>query len=159
MHGDPDVIRILNEILTNELTAINQYFLHARMQGHWGYKRLEHHTYEESIDEMKHADRLVDRILYLGGHPNLQRLHTVRVGENVPEQLESDRNHELASLETLREGVNLTRSKNDFGSALLLESIIVSEEEHIDWLDHQFDLIEQIGLTEYLSTQVHRHDD
>jgi bacterioferritin len=153
--GDSEVISALNDVLTNELTAINQYFLHARIQGHWGYKRLEKHTYDESIDEMKHADQLVDRILYLGGHPNLQRLHTIRVGENVPEQLESDRSHELTSLEPLRGGVDLSRSKNDFGTAVLLESIIVSEEKHIDWLDHQFDLIEQIGVAEYLSQQIH----
>ncbi len=156
MLGDTEVISVLNEVLTNELTAINQYFLHARMQGHWGYERLEKHTYDESIDEMKHADQLVDRILYLGGHPNLQRLHTIRVGESVSEQLESDRAHEIVSLGALRSGINLSRTKDDFGTAVLLESILVSEEEHIDWLDHQFDLIAQIGVAEYLSQQIHK---
>jgi bacterioferritin len=125
------------------------------MQRNWGYQRISEHTYHESIDEMKHADELIERLLYLDGHPNLQRLHTLRIGETVPEQLDLDRRHEEAALETLREGIVLCRGRNDIGSAVLLERILVSEEDHIDWLDAQLELIEQIGAPNYLAQQIH----
>lgn len=155
MRGDEEIVEILNSVLTNELTAINQYFLHSRMQQNWGYLRISEHYYHESIDEMKHADKLIHRVLYLGGFPNLQRLHTLRIGETVPEQLELDRTHETDALETLRTGIATSRAKSDIGSAVLLEEILTSEEDHIDWLDAQLELISQLGATEYLSQQIH----
>jgi bacterioferritin len=158
VQGDGEVIEVLNAVLTNELTAINQYFLHSRIQEHWGLERLAHHYYNESIDEMKHADRIVQRVLYLDGHPNLQRLHSLRTGETVPEMLELDRARELENITTLRQGVELTRAKADFGTATLLEDLITDEEEHVDWLEAQLDLIRLLGAAEYLSQQIHRHD-
>ncbi|WP_131747369.1 bacterioferritin [Frankia sp. Cppng1_Ct_nod] len=155
MRGDTEIIELLNGVLANELTAINQYFLHSRMQLNWGYHRLGKHTYDESIDEMRHADKLVHRVLYLGGLPNLQRLHTLRVGETVLEQLTSDRSHEIEACALLREGIVLTRSRDDVGSAVLLESILTSEEEHIDWLDAQLELVSQVGEANYLAQQIH----
>ncbi|WP_131770707.1 bacterioferritin, partial [Candidatus Protofrankia californiensis] len=149
MRGDPEIVELLNRVLTNELTAVNQYFLHSRMQLNWGYKRLGKHTYDESIDEMRHADKLVHRVLYLGGLPNLQRLNTLRIGETAVEQLNSDRSHEIEACALLREGIVLTRSRDDVGSAVLLESILTSEEEHIDWLDAQLELGAQIGEAHY----------
>jgi bacterioferritin len=156
VRGDDEVVEILNAVLTNELTAINQYFLHYRIQEHWGFAGLAHHYRDESIDEMKHADRLIHRILYLDGHPNLQRLHSLRTGENVPEMLELDYARELENVETLRKGVTLSRSKSDFGSATLLENLIESEEEHIDWLEAQLELIRQLGAPQYLAEQIHK---
>jgi len=154
MRGDAEIVEVLNAVLTNELTAVNQYFLHSRMQRNWGYQRLSEHSYHESIDEMKHADELIERVLYLGGHPNLQRLHTLAIGENVPEQLSLDRKHEERSVEVLRSGIELCRQRGDIGSALLLERILHAEEEHIDWLDAQHELIEQVGAQIYLSQQI-----
>jgi bacterioferritin len=155
VRGDRAIVDMLNEVLTSELTAVNQYFLHSRMQKNWGYERISEHTYHESIDEMKHADQLIHRVLYLGGHPNLQRLHTLRIGESVPEQLTVDREHETTALEGLRAGIALARSAGDIGSAVLLEGILTSEEEHIDWLDAQLELIEQVGAPHYLAQQIH----
>jgi len=155
VRGDDEIVEILNTVLTNELTAINQYFLHSRMQINWGYKRLGEHYYHESIDEMKHADELVHRVLYLDGLPNLQRLHSLRTGETVPEMLELDRGRELEGIELLRRGIALTRTRADIGSALLLERILHDEEEHIDWLEAQLELIRQLGASEYLSQQIH----
>ncbi len=159
VRGDDEVVEILNAVLTNELTAVNQYFLHYRIQEHWGFNRIAHHYRDESIDEMKHADRLIHRVLYLDGHPNLQRLHTLRTGENVPEMLELDYARELENVETLRKGVALSRSKSDFGTATLLEDLIESEEEHIDWLEAQLELIRQLGAPQYLAEQIHRGSD
>jgi len=156
VRGDDEVVEILNAVLTNELTAVNQYFLHYRIQEHWGFRGLAHHYRDESIDEMKHADRLIHRILYLDGHPNLQRLHTLRTGENVPEMLEVDYARELENIETLRKGVTLSRSKSDFGTATLLEDLVESEEEHIDWLEAQLELIRQLGAPQYLAEQIHK---
>ncbi|WP_462187231.1 MULTISPECIES: bacterioferritin [unclassified Frankia] len=153
--GDVEIIEILNSVLTNELTTINQYFLHSRMQRNWGYRRIAEHYYRESIDEMKHADQLIERVLYLGGLPNLQRLHTLRIGETVPEQLEVDRSGEFEAVDLLRRGVALCRERGDVGSAVLLERILVSEEEHIDWLDAQLELISQLGAAHYLAQQIH----
>ncbi|WP_239396192.1 bacterioferritin, partial [Frankia sp. CiP3] len=155
MRGDPEIVELLNGVLTNELTAVNQYFLHSRMQVNWGYHRLGKHTYDESIDEMRHADKLVHRVLYLGGVPNLQRLNTLRVGETVAEQLNSDRTHEIEACGLLRAGIVLTRARDDVGSAVILEDILVSEEDHIDWLDAQIELLAQLGEAHYLAQQIH----
>jgi bacterioferritin len=155
VRGDEEIVEILNAVLTNELTSINQYFLHYRMQKHWGYHRLADRYYRESIGEMKHADELIHRVLYLAGHPNLQRLHSLRAGETVPEMIELDRGRELDGVELLRTGVALSRAKGDVNSALLLERILHDEEEHIDWLESQLDLIRQVGSAEYLSAQIH----
>ena len=157
VRGDDEVIEILNAVLTNELTAINQYWLHYRIQSHWGYDGLAHHYRDESIDEMKHADKVVHRVLYLDGHPNLQRLHTLRTGENVPEMLELDYARELENVETLRKGITLSRGRSDFGTAVLLEEILEEEEEHIDWLEAQLELIRQVGAPQYLAEQIHKH--
>ena len=154
MHGDPQVIEILNEVLTNELTAVNQYFLHARMQKNWGFTRLGAYTYDESIDEMKHADLLIERILFLEGHPNVQRLDPVRIGETVPEQLAADREVEVHAMDALRRGIVVCAEKADTGSRILLEEILRSEEHHIDYLDTQIALVEELGLQNYLALQV-----
>ena len=156
MRGDEEVVEMLNAVLTNELTAVNQYFLHSRMQRNWGYRYISKQYYEESIDEMKHADKIIHRVLYLGGLPNLQRLHTLRIGESVPEQLKLDRTHETNAVDLLRQAISLCRSKSDFGSAVLLEEILTSEEDHIDWLDAQLELISQVGREEYLSQQIRK---
>jgi bacterioferritin len=147
------VIRALNLVLKNELTAINQYFLHSRMLADWGLSVLAHKEYEESIDEMKHADRLTKRILFLGGLPNFQDLGKLRVGENVRETLECDLALELASLPALQEGVALCERVGDYVSRELFVDILESEEEHIDWLQTQFRLIEQMGLENFAQLQ------
>jgi bacterioferritin len=154
VQGDPAVIEILNEVLTNELTAVNQYFLHARMLDNWGFTKLGKYTYGESIDEMKHADRLIERILFLEGHPNVQRLDPVRIGENVPEQLAADLAIEVHAIDALRRGIVICSEKADTVSRLLLEDILASEEEHIDYLETQLSLVEALGLPEYLQLQV-----
>jgi bacterioferritin len=151
--GDPQVIRALNLVLKNELTAINQYFLHSRMLADWGLSVLAHKEYEESIDEMKHADRLTKRILFLGGLPNFQDLGTLRIGENVRETLECDLTLELASLPELQEAVALSERVGDYVSRELFVDILESEEEHIDWLQTQFRLIEQMGLENFVQLQ------
>jgi bacterioferritin len=149
------VIEVLNEVLTAELTAINQYFLHAKMCQSWGYARLAGYLRKESIDEMKHADAVIERILYLGGLPNLQRLWHLRIGETVPEQFTSDLALENEAIPRLQKGVEQLRAAGDVGSALLLEGILRAEEEHKDWLEMQLELIEQIGLQNYLAQQMH----
>jgi bacterioferritin len=150
MLGDPKVVEHLNIQLTNELTAINQYFLHARTLQHWGVTKLGKHEYGESIDEMKHADLLIRRILLLGGLPNVQRLNQVAVGETVEEVLTVDLALEEKALTDLREGIAYCESVRDFVSRALLLEILESEEEHIDFLDRQFDLIKQIGIQRYI---------
>ena len=154
MQGDPAVIEVLNEVLTNELTAVNQYFLHARMQKNWGYAKLGDYTYGESIDEMKHADVLIERILFLEGHPNVQRLDPVRIGESVPEQLAADLAVEVHAMEALRRGIVLCQEKADTVTRLLLEDILRSEEEHVDYLETQIELIGRLGVENYLSEQM-----
>ncbi|HEU0103906.1 MAG TPA: bacterioferritin [Mycobacteriales bacterium] len=154
MRGDERVIQVLNEVLTNELTATNQYYLHFAMQRNWGFTRLAQHTYDESIDEMKHADQLIHRILFLEGHPNLQRLGSVRVGEQVREQFEADMAVEVHAIETLRRGLEVCREAGDTVTRLLFESILSSEEEHIDYLETQLSLMQSLGEQEYLSLQV-----
>nr|WP_294518954.1 bacterioferritin [uncultured Rhodopila sp.] len=150
MLRDPKVVEHLNTQLTNELTAINQYFLHSRVLQHWGVTKLGKHEYEESIDEMKHADLLIQRILFLDGLPNVQRMNQVLVGETVEEILKADQQVEVKALEDLREGIAYCESVRDFVSRDLLLHILESEEEHVDFLDRQFDLIKRIGIERYI---------
>lgn len=150
MLRDPKVVEHLNTQLTNELTAINQYFLHARTLQHWGVTRLGKKEYDESIDEMKHADKLIERILFLDGLPNVQRLNQVAVGETVEEILSADLRLETKALDDLRDGIAYCERVRDFVSRDLLLYILESEEEHIDFLDRQFDLINKIGIERYI---------
>ena len=154
MKGDPKVIGHLNKALYNELTAINQYFLHARMYRNWGYAELAEHEYKESIDEMKHADRLIERILFLDGLPNLQQLGKLLIGESPREVLDCDLRLEMAAVPDLKTGIADCERLGDYVSRELLEDILESEEEHIDWLETQLGLIEQVGLENYLQTHI-----
>jgi bacterioferritin len=155
VQGNPEIIELLNEVLTAELTAVNQYFIHAKMCGNWGYGRLEEHIRHESIDEMRHAEALIERILYFDGVPNLQRLFPLRVGETVPEQFENDLAVEYAAVERLNNGIAAAVAAGDNGTRALLEGILTSEEEHIDWLETQLETIRQIGEAPYLAEQLH----
>ncbi len=154
MKGNPQIIELLNEVLTNELTAVNQYFLHARICENWGYERLWKKVRAESIDEMKHADEVIERVLYLEGMPNVQRLGKVNIGETVPEQLRLDLELERKALGVLNAGIESCRKTGDNGSAELLEHILEDEEEHANWLEAQLSLIDQVGLQNYLAQQV-----
>ena len=156
MKGDRKVIEFLNKALFNELTAINQYFLHARMLKNWGYISLGEHEYAESIDEMKHADRLVERILFLEGLPNLQNLGKLMIGENPKEVLECDLKLEMMAIPDLRAAIAHCESCGDYVSRELFEHILESEEEHVDWIETQLGLIEQLGIGPYLQTTL-RH--
>jgi bacterioferritin len=161
MLRDPKVIEYLNMQLTNELTAVNQYFLHARTLEHWGVTKLGTFEYGESIGEMKHADELIQRILFLGGLPNVQRLNPIQVGENVEQILKADQTLEEQALSDLREGIAYCESVRDFVSRDLLQKILESEEEHVDFLERQFDLIKQIGIERYvmLNAGAANHDE
>jgi len=155
MKGKQEVIDALNEILTGELTAVNQYFLHARMCENWGYKRLYEKIRAESIDEMKHADKLIARILFLEGLPNVQRLGKINVGQTVPEQLKVDLQLERDALLKLNQFIELCRSVGDNGTRDLFEEILGSEEDHVDWLETQLSIIAQVGEAQYLAQQLY----
>jgi bacterioferritin len=150
MEGDRDILTLLNEQLTAELTAINQYFLHAKMQEHWGYTTLAKHTRAESFDEMRHAELLTDRILFLEGLPNYQRLGTLRIGQTVPEQLRADLLVEMEAIERLRPGIEFMRSRGDVTSARIFERILADEEEHVDYLETELGLLQALGKELYL---------
>ena len=154
MQGDPAIIELLNEVLTAELTAINQYFIHSKMQDNWGLKELAAHSMHESIDEMKDADRIIERILFLDGVPNMQRLNPVRVGETVPEQLELDRQLEIAAVDRYNKAIVVAVEKNDNGTRELFAKHLVGEEEHLDWIEAQLHLISIMGVENYLAQHI-----
>ena len=155
MHGDPAVIELLNDVLTSELTAINQYFVDSKMCDNWGFPRMAKHFYDESIDEMKDADDLIERILFLDGMPNLQRLGTVRVGETVLEKLELALALEREAIARLNAGIATCSNAGDNGSRELLEHILEGEEEHADWLEGQLSALSTVGVENYLAQQLH----
>ena len=154
MKGNDEVLTLLNNLLTNELTAINQYFIHAKMCENWGFERLAHKIRDESIDEMRHADQIISRILFLEGVPNLQRYNKLRVGETVKEQFELDLQLEYSAIAFLNRGIELCRKINDNATEDMMTKILVAEEEHTDFLETQLELIKQVGESNYLSQQI-----
>jgi bacterioferritin len=154
MKGDSKIIDLLNDVLTAELTAINQYFVHAEMCDNWGYDRLEQIIRKHSIGEMKHAEELIERILFLEGIPNMQRLGKINIGENVPEILKLDLALEMDAIPRLNKGVETCRDAGDNTTRVLIEEVLEDEEEHVDWLEAQLDLISQVGAQNYLAQQI-----
>ncbi len=154
MKGNEEVLQLLNQLLTNELTAINQYFIHAKMCENWGYDRLAAKVREESIDEMRHADLVISRILFLDGVPNLQRYHKLHVGETVKEQFEADLQVEYSAITFLNSGIDACRKAGDNATEDLMTKILVGEEQHCDWLETQLELIRQVGEQNYLAQQI-----
>jgi bacterioferritin len=152
MKGEATVIEHLNRVLKNELTAINQYFLHSRMYKDWGLTKLAEHEHEESVDEMKHADQIIERVLFLEGLPNLQDLGKLRIGENVQEMIQCDLDLELDAIPDLRAGIAYCEVHKDFVSRGLFDEILQSEEEHVDWLETQLELINKMGVQNYLQS-------
>jgi len=157
--GDPEVIEVLSDVLAAELTAINQYYLHAKMCENWGYQNLYKQKYRESIEEMKDADKVMWRILYLGGIPNMMRLNPVKVGENPIEQHELDLALEVSAVERLNKGIAVCVAKGDNGTRELLETILKGEEEAVDWLEGQLSIVNDIGKENYLAEQIHKYED
>jgi bacterioferritin len=158
MRGDKKIIEILNDVLMSELTAINQYFVHAEMCDNWGYDRLHDAIRKHSIGEMKHAEELIERILFLEGIPNMQRLGKINIGENVPEMFKVDHALEMDAVKRLNDGIESCRAADDNNSRHLLEEILEDEEDHIDWIEAQQALIEQVGAGNYLAQQIHKHE-
>jgi bacterioferritin len=156
MKGNEEVLNLLNQLLTNELTAINQYFVHAKMCQNWGYERLAAKVREESIDEMRHADEIVGRLLFLEGVPNLQRYNKLHVGETVREQLESDLQLEYSAIAFLNQGIEASRKASDNATEDMMTKILVSEEQHTDWIETQLELIRQVGEQNYLAQQLRK---
>ncbi len=155
MKAKQGVVDLLNKLLTEELTVINQYFLHAKMCKNWGYENLHHHVLDRSYGEMKDAKEVIDRILFLEGLPNMQRLGTVKIGETVPEQLKADLDKEKAMVKMMTEGIQHCTKVGDFATRHMLEDMVKDEEEHIDWIETQLESIKQVGLQNYLSEQLH----
>jgi bacterioferritin len=154
MKGNDEVVQVLQDVLSAELTAINQYFIHARMNENWGYKKLAAYILKESIEEMRHAQDLIDRILYFDGAPNMQKYMKINVGKTVPEQFESDLKVEYDAVARLNKGVELARERGDNGTRSLLEKMLRDEEEHIDWLEAQLGIVKEIGVENYLAQQL-----
>ena len=154
MKGDPRIIDVLNEVLTGELTAVSQYFLHAKMCLNWGYEHLGKKIYKESIDEMKHAEKLIERVLFLDGLPNLQKLGKLAIGQSIVEILTCDLAFESATVPRLNKGIQLCRDVGDNGSEELLTRILVDSESHVDWLESQLELLRQVGEAHYLAQQI-----
>jgi len=159
MKGNDQILSLLNDLLTNELTAINQYFVHAKMCENWGYERLHHMIRKHSIEEMKHAEEVIERILFLEGIPNMQRLGKVNIGESVAEQFRLDLGLEMEAVERLNNGITTCNEIGDNNSRHLLEEILEDEEEHIDWIEAQISLVEQVGIQNYLAEQIKKKED
>ena len=157
MQGNKKIIDILNDVLTSELTAINQYFVHAEMCDNWGYEHLHDRVRKHSIGEMKHAEQLIERVLFLEGVPNVQRLGKINIGETVPEQFKVDLALELDAVKRLNDGIDACTEADDNNSRHLLEEILEDEEEHINWIEAQLALIDQVGAANYLAQQIHEH--
>jgi bacterioferritin len=156
MKGNDEVIQVLNDVLCAELTGINQYFIHAMMCGNWHYQRLAEHTRKESIEEMRHAQEVIERILYLEGRPNLQKYMKINVGATVPEQFQFDLALERDAVARLNVGIELSRTKGDHGTRALLEKLLVDEEEHVDWLEAQLHQLQELGQQNYLAQQIEK---
>ena len=154
MKGKDEIIDVLQEVLSAELTAVNQYFIHARMNENWGYKKLAEHIRKESIEEMMHAQKVIDRILYFDGAPNMSKYMKINVGKNVPEQFQNDLEVEYQAVPRLNKGIEVARSLGDNGTRALLEDILREEEEHVDWLEAQLGIIKEIGAENYLARQL-----